>query len=152
MLLSAIGVLIWHYREWLQAFVSRRPRPVEKAPRALPAQAFGLDLDRETLPPDIAASAENLWQSNPRAALGLLYRALLSRLLHDFDLPLKAADTEGQVLERIEQLQQPDLLAFSKDLTAHWQNMAYGHQLPPAHAQRQLCDAWRGVFGPGAAR
>jgi len=150
--ISAIGVLIWYYRDWLQAFVSRRPRPAEKAPRPLPAQAFDLDLDRETLPPDIAASAETLWQSNPRAALGLLYRALLSRLLHDFDIPLKAADTEGQVLERVEQLQQPALLAFSKDLTAHWQNMAYGNQPPPAHAQRELCDGWRNVFGPRTAR
>jgi hypothetical protein len=82
----------------------------------------------------------------------LLYRALLSRLLHDFDIPLKAADTEGQVLERVEQLQQPALLAFSKDLTAHWQNMAYGNQPPPAHAQRELCDGWRNVFGPRTAR
>lgn len=150
--ITAIGGLIWYYREWLQAFVSRRPRPAEKAPHPPVPQAFGLDLGRETLPCDIAASAESLWQSNPRAALGLLYRALLSRLLHDFDMPLKAADTEGQVLERIEQLQQPALLAFSKDLTAHWQNMAYGHRLPPAQVQRELCDAWRGVFGPGIAR
>nr|WP_180205203.1 DUF4129 domain-containing protein [Pseudomonas sp. SbOxS1]NYU05230.1 DUF4129 domain-containing protein [Pseudomonas sp. SbOxS1] len=146
--ITAIGVLIWYYREWLQAFVSRRPRPAERTPHPPTPQAFGLDLSRETLPPDIAASAERLWQSNPRAALGLLYRALLSRLLHDFDMPLKAADTEGQVLERIEQLQQPALLAFSKDLTTHWQNMAYGHLLPPAQVQRELCDAWRGVFGP----
>jgi hypothetical protein len=150
--ISAIGVLIWYYRDGLQAFVSRRLPGAKKNPHLPAPQAFGLDLNRETLPPDIAASAEGLWQSNPRAALGLLYRALLSRLLHDFDIPLKAADTEGQVLERIEQLQQPALLAFSKDLTAHWQNMAYGHRLPAAHVQRELCDAWRNVFGPGIAR
>jgi hypothetical protein len=73
-------------------------------------------------------------------------------LLHDFDLALKPADTEGQVLERIERLQHPGLLAFSKNLTRHWQNMAYGHRLPPAPAQQQLCDGWRALFGPGAAR
>ncbi|MNI88575.1 hypothetical protein D3C73_1458880 [compost metagenome] len=82
--------------------------------------------------------------------MGLLYRALLSHLLHDFDIALKAADTEGQVLERVEQLQQPALLAFSKKLTGHWQNMAYGHRLPAAHLQRELCDGWRALFGPGA--
>jgi len=147
--ITAIGGLIWYYREGLQAFVSRRPRPAKKAPHPPAPQVFGLDLSRETLPCDIASSAESLWQNNPRAALGLLYRALLSRLLHDFDMPLKAADTEGQVLERIEQLQQPALLAFSKDLTVHWQNMAYGHQLPPAHVQRELCNGWRGVFDSG---
>ncbi|WP_283181467.1 DUF4129 domain-containing protein [Pseudomonas svalbardensis] len=150
--IGAIGLLIWHYRDWLQAFVSRRPALNSKVARPLPQQAFGLDLNRETLPADIAASAERLWQTHPREALGLLYRGLLSHLLHDFNMALKPADTEGQVLERIEHLQQPALLAFSKNLTGHWQNMAYGHRLPPAHVQQELCDGWRALFGPGALR
>jgi hypothetical protein len=149
--IAAIGLLIWHYRELLQAFVSRRPSLGKKAVQAKPQQAFGLELNRETLPADIATSAENLWQSHPREALGLLYRALLSHLLHDLGIALKAADTEGQVLERVEQLQQPALLAFSRKLTGHWQNMAYGHRLPAAHLQGELCDGWRALFGPGAA-
>ncbi|MGH8390462.1 MAG: DUF4129 domain-containing protein [Pseudomonas sp.] len=148
--ITAIGLLIWHYRDWLKAYVSRRPKQRKKTPRPPAQQAFGLDLDRDTLPTDVAASAESLWQSNPREALGLLYRALLSHLLHDFNIALKAADTEGQVLERIEQLHQPALLAFSKNLTGHWQNMAYGHRLPPAQLQQELCDGWRALFGPGA--
>ncbi|MVV50753.1 DUF4129 domain-containing protein [Pseudomonas sp. PB120] len=149
---GALGLLIWHYRDWLRAFVSRRPSLKDKIARPLPQQAFGLDLDRESLPTDIAGTAESLWHSNPREALGLLYRALLSHLLHDYDLALKPADTEGQVLGRIEQLQQPALLAFSKNLTGHWQNMAYGHRLPPAQSQRELCDGWRALFSPGASR
>ncbi|RKS18782.1 uncharacterized protein DUF4129 [Pseudomonas sp. WPR_5_2] len=150
--IAAAGLLIWHYRDWLQAYVSRRPSPGKQAARPVPQQAFGLDIDRETLPTDIATSAENLWQTHPREALGLLYRALLSHLLHDFDIALKAADTEGQVLERVEELQQPALLAFSQNLTRHWQNMAYGHRLPPAHLQQELCDGWRALFGPGTSR
>lgn len=149
--ITAVGLLAWYYRAWLQTFVSRRPKPRGKIERPLPQQAFGLDLSRETLPADIAASAERLWQTNPREALGLLYRALLSHLLHDFNITLKAADTEGQVLARVEQLQQPTLLAFSKNLTGHWQNMAYGHRLPPAHSQQELCDGWRALFGSEAA-
>ena len=148
--MAAIGGLIWRYRDGLQAFFSRRPRPREQAARPLPQQAFGLDLSPDTLPHDIAASAENLWQTHPREALGLLYRALLSRLLHDFNIALKAADTEGQVLERAEQLQQPALSAYSRNLTGHWQNMAYGHRPPPAHVRQQLCDGWRSLFGPEA--
>lgn len=151
LLIGAIAWLTWRYRAWLQAFVSRRLKLPRKVARTTPQQAFGLDLDRETLPADIAASAESLWQSNPREALGLLYRALLSHLLHDYQLPLTPADTEGQVLGRIERLQQPELLAFSQDLTRHWQNMAYGHRLPAAVVQQQLCDGWRQVFGQGAA-
>jgi len=148
--IGAISVLIWRYRDWLQAFVSRRAAWPRKAARPLPQQAFGLDLNRETLPADIAASAESLWQSNPREALGLLYRALLSHLLHDYNMALKPADTEGEVLDRVEHLQQPALLTFSKKLTGHWQNMAYGHRLPAAHVQQELCDGWRMLFGPGA--
>jgi len=149
--IGGVGVLIWRYRDWLQAFVSRRPALKRKVARPIPQQAFGLDLNRETLPDDIAASAESLWQTDPRAALGLLYRALLSHLLHDHHMALKTADTEGEVLQRVEQLQQPALLAFSKTLTGHWQNMAYGHRLPPAHLQQELCDGWRTLFGPEVA-
>ena len=97
-MIAAVGLLIWHYRNGLQVLVSRGSVRGKKTLRPMPPQAFGLDLSRETLPADIAASAENLWQSHPREALGLLYRALLSHLLHDFGIALKAADTEGQVL------------------------------------------------------
>jgi len=150
-IIGGIGLLIWRYRDWLQAFVSRRPALKSKVARSLPQLAYGLDLNRETLPADIAASAESLWQTNPRAALGLLYRALLSHLRHDHHMALKPADTEGEVLRRVEQLHHPALLTFSKTLTSHWQNMAYGHRLPPAHLQQELCDGWRALFGPGAA-
>ncbi|WP_277759023.1 DUF4129 domain-containing protein [Pseudomonas sp. A34-9] len=151
-LIAGLGWLIWRYRDLLQAFVSRRPTLPARAKRPLPQRVFGLDLNRDTLPADIAAQAEQLWSRQPRAALSLLYRGLLSHLLHDFDLPLKPADTENQVLLRIEQLQHPELLAFSRNLTAHWQNMAYGHRVPAAHLQQQLCDGWRALFGPGASR
>ena len=151
-LIAALGWLIWRYREFLQAFVSRRPALPARAKRPAPQQAFGLDLNRDSLPDDIAAHAEQLWQSQPRAALSLLYRGLLSHLLHDFDLTLKAADTENQVLARVEQLQRPELLAFSRTLTAHWQNMAYGHRVPAVHLQQELCDGWRALFGHGASR
>ncbi|WDR33864.1 DUF4129 domain-containing protein [Pseudomonas serboccidentalis] len=148
-LIAAIGWLIWRYREFLRTFVSRRAKLPARVRPPVPQQAFGLDLDPQTLPDDIAASAEQLWHSQPRAALGLLYRGLLSRLLHDFDLTLKPADTEHQVLLRVEQLQRPELLSFSRTLTLHWQNMAYGHRVPAAHLQQELCNGWRALFGPG---
>jgi hypothetical protein len=150
--IAVLAWLVWRYREFLQAFVSRRPRLPDKPKPTPPQQAFGLDLNPETLPEDIAASAENLWHTQPRAALSLLYRGLLSHLLNDFALTLKPADTENQVLAHVEQLQRPELVAFSRSLTAHWQNMAYGHRAPPAHLRQELCDGWRALFGPGAAR
>jgi hypothetical protein len=149
-LIAAVGWLIWRYREFLRTFVSRRAKLRARVRPPAPQQALGLDLTPQSLPDDIAASAEQLWQTQPRAALGLLYSGLLSRLLHDFALTLKPADTEHQVLLRVEQLQRPELLAFSRSLTQHWQNMAYGHRVPAAHLQQELCDGWRALFGSGA--
>lgn len=152
LLIAGIALVAWRYRDWLHAFVSRRRVQRPKAVQPVPSQLFGLDMGVQTLPEDIAGAAEQLWATQPREALGLLYRGLLSRLLHDFHLPLKNADTEGQVLERVRHLQQPQLLAFSDDLTRHWQNLAYGHRIPPALAQQQLCAGWRSLFDSEAAR
>lgn len=150
LLVGALITLVWRYREWLRTFVSRRRLRKPQDVKVAPAQLFGLELGLETLPDDIASAAEHLWPTQPREALGLLYRGLLSRLLHDFNMPLKSADTEGQILERVNQLQQPQLLAFSDDLTRHWQNLAYGHRLPPPSAQQQLCSDWRTLFSRGS--
>ncbi|AIG02608.1 membrane protein [Pseudomonas fluorescens] len=152
LLIAGIALVAWHYRDWLHAFVSPHRAPRPKVTRPVPSQLFGLDMGVETLPDDIASTAEQLWATHPREALGLLYRGLLSRLLHDFNLPLKNADTEGQVLEHVRHLQQPQLLAFSDDLTRHWQNLAYGHRVPPALAQQQLCAHWRSLFEREATR
>lgn len=150
LLIGALFLLAWRYREWLRTFVSRRRPPTIKVGGPAPTQLFGLELDTQTLPDDVASAAEHLWATHPREALGLLYRGLLSRLLHDFNVPLKSADTEGQVLERVQRLQQPQLLAFSDELTQHWQNLAYGHHLPPPSAQQKLCSDWRTLFNPGS--
>ncbi|MBJ2217824.1 DUF4129 domain-containing protein [Pseudomonas sp. MF7453] len=152
LLIGGLALVGWRYREWLRTFVSRNRRARPEPPTPPPAQLFGLELGVETLPQDIASAAEQLWPTQPRQALGLLYRGLLSRLLHEFNLPLKSADTEGQVLERVQQLQQPQLLAFSDELTRHWQNLAYGHRLPPSSTQQKLCSDWRTLFTDGASQ
>ncbi|MFA1027531.1 hypothetical protein ALP10_02966 [Pseudomonas syringae pv. helianthi] len=139
------GLVIWHYRDWLKTFASRKADSTNAA-RPAPEQLFGLQVNAESLPDDVADQAERLWSSQPREALSLLYRALLSRLMSDYRLPLKKADTESQVLERIASLNQPLLSEFSHNLTLHWQNLAYGHRLPPAHARQELCDGWRRLF------
>lgn len=150
LLIGGLIMLAWRYREWLHTFVSRRGPRKPKTVKPVPTQLFGLELGSETLPDDVATAAEHLWATQPREALGLLYRGLLSRLLHDFNLPLKNADTEGQVLARVHQLQHPHLLAFSDELTRHWQTLAYGHQLPPLSAQQKLCSDWRTLFSAGS--
>lgn len=143
--LTLAGLLIWRYRSWVATFVSQRSPPV-RAVGDTPDQLFGLQIGAQTLPDDIAGSAERLWDTQPREALGLLYRALLTRMLSAYHLPLKTADTEGEVLQRIAGLNDPQLDEFSRNLTFHWKNLAYGHRAPPASSRAELCDGWRRLF------
>jgi hypothetical protein len=145
-----VALLLWRYREWLSTFAGRLGLPQRRA-RVMPSQLFGLEVAPESLPDDVAGEAERLWPEHPREALGLLYRALLSHLLHDFRLPLKGSHTEGEVLRLVERLERDELSRFSQALTRHWQNLAYGHRLPPENLKRGLCEGWRRLFGPGAA-
>ena len=117
----------------------------------MPSQLFGLESAAEHQRDLVAGEAERLWAEQPREALGLLYRALLSRLIHDFRLPLKSSHTEGEVLRLVERLERDELSRFSLVLTRHWQNLAYGHRLPPDNLKRGLCEGWRRLFTQGAA-
>jgi hypothetical protein len=148
-IVALIGWVAWRYRRWFTTFVGRTPAR-KKAGTSTPQQLFGLQVNAESLPTDVADAVEKLWPNSPRDALSLLYRALLSRLLTEYQLPLKTADTEGQVLERVAALGQPSLHAFSHELTRHWQNLAYGHRLPETEVQTALCDGWRKLFTHGA--
>lgn len=150
LLAAALIWIIWRYRTWLGTFVSRGKSKSRVKATALPKQLFGLQVHAQSLPSDVATAAEQLWPHAPREALSLLYRALLNRLLIDYHLPLKNADTEGQVLERIGALNLPSLEAFSHELMGHWQNLAYGHKLPAPHVQTALCEQWRAVFAERA--
>lgn len=146
LLFTAIALVIWRYREWLRLFVGRIGLP-QKPHREAPSVLFGLELAPETLPSDVASEAERLWDEQPRAALGLLYRALLSRLLHDFRVPLRESTTEGEVLVRVADLNDPPLDNFARSLTQQWQALAYGHRAPQPQLKQQLCGDWRQLFG-----
>ncbi|MGB4073501.1 DUF4129 domain-containing protein [Pseudomonas sp.] len=148
-LFSLIAWLLWRYRDWLSAFAGRLRLPHVRKYQP-PEQLFGLEVAPQSLPADIPGEVERLWDKQPRAALGLLYRALLSRMLHEQRLPLKSAHTEAEVLQLVQALQQKDLSHFSQALTRHWQNLAYGHRLPPAALKHGLCNAWRRLFEQGA--
>ncbi|HEY1026923.1 MAG TPA: DUF4129 domain-containing protein [Pseudomonas sp.] len=145
-LVALLAFILWRYREWLQTFGEGLGLPKRRR-ASLPDQLFGLELAPESLPDDVASEAERLWIEQPRAALGLLYRALLSRLLHEHRLPLKQSHTEGEVLHLVEGLHQQALEDYSRQLTGHWQALAYGHRLPAETLRQGLCQGWRNLFG-----
>lgn len=142
LLVAALALLAWRYRDWLRLFAVRS-QTARREDAAPPAQLFGLAVDPRSLPDDLPASVEQLWPQDPRAALSLLYRGLLSHLLHQRRLPLRAAHTEGEVLVLLQSLDDPALGAFARRLLDAWQALAYGSRPPPVELGPELCDAWR---------
>lgn len=141
---------LWRYRDWLRLHLPAL-RIAEKKRQPMPVRLFGLELQPQSLPQDVAGEVERLWQANPREALGLLYQALLSHLLHDRRLPLKTAHTEGEIMELLRQHDHPAHVAYAQMLTHHWLNLAYGHQVPPDSIKDELCTKWRALIGAGVS-
>lgn len=116
----------------------------------VPETLFGMNLRPESLPADVAAAVLARFDSDPRAAVSLLYRASLSQVGHRYGLPLRASDTEGQVLRRVRR-RQTGLVAYWTDLTAVWVALAYAHRLPERAAVEALCRQYRQVFAAATA-
>ena len=150
-LFGLTGWLLWRYRDWIKLYVNPRQTLRFRQGQPAPSALFGLDVQPESLPPDVIAEVQRLWHDHPREALGLLYRAFLSRLLHERQLPLKSSHTEGEILELLRHEAQPQLLDYAEALTRHWLGLAYGNQLPPDATRDELCQRWRTVFGSEAS-
>lgn len=114
--------------------------PMAEAPR----QLFGLAIDPQSLPADLpGAAAQALGEGRWREALALLYRGLLSHLVHVRCLEISAACTEGDVARRASETLPPALAAYFRTLLAVWIVAAYGDR-PPAEGQvRSLIEDYR---------
>ncbi len=113
-----------------------------------PEQLFGLDLKQETLPEDVVKESKALWHSGEhRDALGLLYRASLSKLIHDFNCEFEDGFTELECQTIVERMQLPLASYFAK-LTTVWRLLAYGHQLPTESSFMLLAEQWTQNFKP----
>ena len=146
--LGLLTLLLWRYRAWLYAFGHTLKRtPAQE--HEIPEQMFGLDIKSQNLPDDVASYAYELWPADCRAAMSLLYRALLNYLLHEKQLPLKASHTEAEVLAMLETQHDAALFTYSQQLTEHWQALAYGACMPPIAQREELCQAWRDIAGQG---
>lgn len=134
----AILVVIWQYRNLL-------PLPNNRAKTPLPPkQLFGLVITPESLPTDVLAEFEILWQqNNTRHALSLLYRALLSHLVHQYHIPLKSSHTEGEIVKLTQPLQLPTVTHFTGQLTNQWLQLAYGHYQISNEQKEQLTKGWQ---------
>ncbi len=113
--------------------------------KSAPSVLFGMDVTPESLPDDVAAEAWKLFEHDPRAALGLLYRASLTQLIYQYDLPLRNGHTEGDVLA-LTAKQASVVYGYMDTLTRYWSMLAYGHTLPPQEVKSVLCKGYRQNF------
>ena len=120
-------------------------RPKEKKVVA-PERIVGLDVRRESLPPDVAAASAELWRTGQHVeALGLLYRGALSRL-HGEGLELRESFTELDCLVAARRFLTTERSQFFGTLTAAWQTAAYAHRLPEDSQAETLIAGWKRIF------
>ena len=146
-------VLVWATIAVLVALITvavmRQLRLVEMRPRKRPGEApthiRDMDIRPESLPDDIGATALALWEgAEHRAALSLLYRGLLSRLVHGYGVPIRESNTEGDCLLLAERQLAPDTAAYAGRIVRTWQRAVYGGKEVDPDEVRGLC----AEFGP----
>jgi hypothetical protein len=134
---AAVGVLLVFLRRWMRLHAD------DAGGRAfvLPSHVRDLDIRPQSLPDDIAAAARALWlRGEQRAALSLLYRGALSRLVHGHAVPIRAASTEGECVQIAARTLPEPASAFFARLVGAWQVAVYGAHTPETASVLALCD------------
>ncbi len=105
-----------------------------------PTHVQDLDIRPESLPSDIGAAARALWDGGDhRAALALLYRGLLSRLAHGYEVPIKDSSTEGDCLTLAARKLDAGSLDYATRLVRTWQRAIYGGLSIEDSVVHELC-------------
>lgn len=120
---------------------SRGPSKINR-PTA-PTHVQDLDIRPESLPDNIGAAARTLWDSGEhRAALSLLYRGVLSRLVHVHNVPIRDSSTEGDCLRLTATRLREEQRKYVALLIQVWQHAVYGGQQPETASLHTLCDGF----------
>jgi hypothetical protein len=128
--------------------------PERSARLEAPSFVRDLDIRPESLPDDIGASARRLWDGGEhRAALALLYRGLLSRLVHVHRVPIKDSSTEGDCVALASRhLADEERKLYVASLVRVWQRAVYGGETLPTETVHTLCDQFsRALDAPAAS-
>jgi hypothetical protein len=117
-----------------------------------PSHVRDLDIRPESLPDDIGAAALSLWSNGEqRAALALLYRGLLSRLVHVHEVPIRASATEGECLALARRRLSSASAAYAERMIGTWTAAVYGGVVPAPTAVDALCGEFAGALAPQGA-
>ncbi|WP_137939224.1 hypothetical protein [Chitinivorax sp. B] len=141
------GLLIALAVAWLLRHVRFEAGKPSWRKRMPPAALFGLAITPESLPAHPGQAAQTLAaQGKLREALSLLYRASLSSLVHDYQLPVEPGDTERDCTLRSRALISVEAHHYFNELVTAWQHAAYGHNLPALTTIESLCTRWASYF------
>ena len=148
--LGAIAVAMFAVFVWRWARVTADDVRARAALR--PSHVNDLDIRPESLPDDIAGAARALLRrGEQRAALSLLYRGALSRLVHDHGLAIRAASTEGECLRLAQRALPTDAGAYFERLVRAWQTEVYAGRHIDGASREALCVQFDAHFGARAA-
>jgi len=99
-----------------------------------------LDVRPESLPDDVGAAAWTLWQAGRvQDALSLLYRGALSRLIHEYRVPITSSATEGECLELARASLETPALRYVTQVVRAWEASIYGGRALSSAMGEALC-------------
>jgi hypothetical protein len=132
--------------------VQKRGLPRVPTRFVAPSHVRDLDIRPESLPDDIGAAALALWNSGEqRAALALLYRGLLSRLVHVHEVEIRASATEGECLALARKRLSSESAAYTERMVGTWTAAVYGGLAPAPADVEALCGEFAGALARGRA-
>ncbi len=135
---TLVGLLVVLGLRIMRHFRDQTPRATDTA---LPTHVQHFDIRPESLPDDIGSSAWVLWQRNAhRDALALLYRGLLSRLVNEHGIPIRASSTEAECLSLCLPRLDTARLAYARSLLSLWQQAIYGARHIDDASIKRACD------------
>ena len=137
----ALGVLLiaiaLNHKRWLSWLgdrkVTRTPPPLETHVQRQP----------ERLPDDVPAAVRALLREGAiRAALALLYRAAVERLVTQLGAPLPPGATEADCLRQAKRLRDTSYRELFARIVRCWQTAAYAQRLPGVQDVEALLADW----------
>jgi hypothetical protein len=119
---------------------------------APPTHVQDLDIRPGSLPEDIGTAALELWdRGEHRAALALLYRGCLSRLVHAHNVPVRDSTTEGECVALAARHLSSTGSAYVSRLVHVWQHAVYRGEQAPRGVVLALCESFGAALDPPPA-
>lgn len=144
-----ISLALWivhKYTDWLQVFGLLGSRGNDDP--EVPEMLFGMHMDADSLPDDVMMEVRKYIEvKNYRAALSLLYRASLLKLILIHRLKIAESATENECVELVSRSRPAEEGLYFYQLTSFWLKMAYAEEAPGNEDLFSLTEQWGQIYG-----